>query len=335
MIKFFRKIRQQLLSENKFSKYLLYAIGEIILVVIGILIALQINNNNQKKQNKQKVNQLLRKIQSDISQNITTINNEARFVYFQDSIIYLVLNKKLTESDYRNDNGNLYQLILKHNGISIKTSGYDNLMRVSEIIPEAYGSTVERLNILHNDFYNNIQQSHELVNNRLRKNFDILHQNFSWFGVKNFKEISDEQINFLLNSNEYQSLVSLYHSALVHNYTKANIRYAMGAIDIYKEIDQILGKTENYQTKLSIQIDSSKIGHYKKTFGDTLQYAIKNEKEYIIDRDGTVRLYRIAPDKYFYLLQGLFFRLETKKDSTHLYLQLIDNGAKPFAVKID
>ena len=44
MIKFFRKIRQKLLTENKFSKYLLYAIGEIVLVVIGILIALQIKN---------------------------------------------------------------------------------------------------------------------------------------------------------------------------------------------------------------------------------------------------------------------------------------------------
>ena len=38
MLKFFRKIRQKLLSENKFSKYLIYAIGEIVLVVIGILI---------------------------------------------------------------------------------------------------------------------------------------------------------------------------------------------------------------------------------------------------------------------------------------------------------
>lgn len=43
MIKFFRKIRQGLISENKFSKYLLYAIGEIVLVVIGIFIALQLN----------------------------------------------------------------------------------------------------------------------------------------------------------------------------------------------------------------------------------------------------------------------------------------------------
>ncbi|GLU45472.1 DUF6090 family protein [Allomuricauda sp. NBRC 101325] len=49
MIKFFRKIRQRLLSENKFSKYLVYAIGEVILVVIGILIALQINNWNEKR----------------------------------------------------------------------------------------------------------------------------------------------------------------------------------------------------------------------------------------------------------------------------------------------
>jgi hypothetical protein len=53
MIKFFRKIRQNLLTENKFIKYLLYAIGEIILVVIGILIALQINNVNElSKKNK-------------------------------------------------------------------------------------------------------------------------------------------------------------------------------------------------------------------------------------------------------------------------------------------
>ena len=56
MIKFFRKIRRNLFTENKFGKYLIYAIGEIILVVIGILIALQINNQNEfKKQNKLEV----------------------------------------------------------------------------------------------------------------------------------------------------------------------------------------------------------------------------------------------------------------------------------------
>ena len=49
MIKFFRNIRQSLLSESKFSKYLLYAIGEIALVMIGILLALRVSNWNESR----------------------------------------------------------------------------------------------------------------------------------------------------------------------------------------------------------------------------------------------------------------------------------------------
>ena len=69
MIKFFRKIRQKLLSENKFSKYLIYAIGEIILVVIGILIALQINNWNESHKNERKQNYYLKSLKSDLKAN--------------------------------------------------------------------------------------------------------------------------------------------------------------------------------------------------------------------------------------------------------------------------
>ncbi len=49
MIKFFRKIRQQLIAEKRVSQYLLYALGEIVLVVAGILIALAINNGNEQR----------------------------------------------------------------------------------------------------------------------------------------------------------------------------------------------------------------------------------------------------------------------------------------------
>ena len=51
MIKFFRKIRQDLLRDNKIGDYLKYAVGEIVLVVIGILIALSINNWNESRKN--------------------------------------------------------------------------------------------------------------------------------------------------------------------------------------------------------------------------------------------------------------------------------------------
>ena len=74
MIKFFRKIRQKLLSENKFSKYLLYAIGEIVLVVIGILIALQINAWNQARLDKQSEGEFLMEIQENLNEDLEKIN---------------------------------------------------------------------------------------------------------------------------------------------------------------------------------------------------------------------------------------------------------------------
>ncbi len=68
MIKFFRHIRQRLLTQNKFSNYLLYAIGEILLVVIGILLALQINNWNEDKILQTDIQKSLAQILSDLQQ---------------------------------------------------------------------------------------------------------------------------------------------------------------------------------------------------------------------------------------------------------------------------
>ncbi len=78
MIKLFNKMRKQRLAENKFSKYLLYAIGEIVLVVIGILIALQINNwNEERKVNIQEL-VLLKELKLSLESNTTILNNRIR-----------------------------------------------------------------------------------------------------------------------------------------------------------------------------------------------------------------------------------------------------------------
>jgi len=91
MIKFFRKIRQNLLSEKKFSKYLIYAIGEIILVVIGILIALQINNHNEIRKEKALERELINLLISDLEEkrkeNLSDFENANRFIeIFQETI---------------------------------------------------------------------------------------------------------------------------------------------------------------------------------------------------------------------------------------------------------
>ena len=76
MIKLFRKIRHRLLSEGRFTKYLIYAIGEIILVVIGILIALQINNWNQWRQEREMEQTVLEQLKKDYVSNLAQLEQK-------------------------------------------------------------------------------------------------------------------------------------------------------------------------------------------------------------------------------------------------------------------
>lgn len=101
MIKFFRKIRQRLLVDlpdgktgNRFSKYLLYALGEIVLVVIGILIALQINNWNQTENNRMREVDLLKNLNLEFKKNKAnlqaTINDHRGMLNAVDEIMELM-----------------------------------------------------------------------------------------------------------------------------------------------------------------------------------------------------------------------------------------------------
>ena len=89
MIKFFRKIRQNLLMENKTGKYFKYAIGEIVLVVIGILIALQINNFNEQRKDSEKEQVVLKQLKEDYE---TDLNQLRQKMDMRDGIVLSALN---------------------------------------------------------------------------------------------------------------------------------------------------------------------------------------------------------------------------------------------------
>ena len=96
MIKFFRHIRNSLLEENKLSKYLLYAIGEIVLVVIGILIALQINAWNQTKEDIKKEEKFLLEIKENLIEDLQKVDtlllaNKRKLIRIDTAYHYLSL----------------------------------------------------------------------------------------------------------------------------------------------------------------------------------------------------------------------------------------------------
>ncbi|MFI1770196.1 DUF6090 family protein [Thalassobellus citreus] len=130
MIKFFRKIRQNLLSEGKTEKYFKYAIGEIILVVIGILIALQINNWNEAKKEEKQETQIYKELKSDLIQTKNeiqkTISQHNEILKSTQQLIIDISNKKAySDSIYRffGDSGEEFK-------ITPKTSAFENLKNI-------------------------------------------------------------------------------------------------------------------------------------------------------------------------------------------------------------
>lgn len=91
MIKFFRKIRQKLLVENNFSKYVLYAIGEVFLVMIGILLAFQVNQWNEKRKEQKLEVDLLSEVRESLKEDLIQLtyvqNFQERIIASQNTFI--------------------------------------------------------------------------------------------------------------------------------------------------------------------------------------------------------------------------------------------------------
>ncbi|WP_179318026.1 hypothetical protein [Winogradskyella helgolandensis] len=129
MIKFFRRIRQELLTENKFSKYLLYAIGEIVLVVIGILIALQLNNAKEiSKLNESKQN-YYNQILVDLDKEVENMNSRVAYLN-SNTLAYEKYNNYIETSDL--EPNQILKEIFKINRVSRYASFNTNTIQTLE-----------------------------------------------------------------------------------------------------------------------------------------------------------------------------------------------------------
>ena len=103
-MKFFRKIREKLIIKNKVKNYLLYALGEIALVMVGILLAVYVNNIIQEGKNQKTVNTYLIDLKSDISSDISELrddikNNENRVTQIDTILMTLISGKEISKSE--------------------------------------------------------------------------------------------------------------------------------------------------------------------------------------------------------------------------------------------
>ena len=245
MIKFFRKIRQKMLTENKLSKYLLYAIGEIVLVVIGILIALQLNNLNEIDKVKDTEILYINALHDEFSNNLKEVERVMKVNERNLKIAHTLLGKMgsdntdLTEKEfdslmyrtimeeiqYRPSPGTLVELvnsgnlsIVSNRELRLKLASWDGIL--ASVLFQEEEHSKPRYKLI--DLMNTLGNGRNSFINALGNFMDMPNSNFksSSLGLLNNLEY-DNQLTFFyvtgsfLNSNYYPNLKNNIENTLL------------------------------------------------------------------------------------------------------------------------
>jgi hypothetical protein len=253
MIKFFRKIRQTLLAQNKVSQYLIYAIGEILLVVIGILIALNINNANEKRKNQEKITTILKEIQVDLVIDIT--ESISLFDTFKraDSIQNLILKNKYTDEDYKF--GNVEFLELYYDSHEVQTNGYDNLMLNIDNVSVDQKMLLKDLKHLYVVDKNNLDVSNRRMQKTVYDNIDSYY-NQKWAQQLLLGNWTDEAVDYYLNNLSHKNQVLSY----MNDYRwvfRTSQQFRINAINAYKAIAKIVKNGDSIPEIVSYVVNDS------------------------------------------------------------------------------
>jgi len=128
MIKFFRHIRQSLIMENKTGKYLKYAIGEIVLVVIGILIALQINTWNENRKLRRAELETLSEIQRSLRQDSSVLSSNLKILETKKVESRMLIEHIENKLPYQPKLDSLFMNVYYHRGYkTFNNSGFELL----------------------------------------------------------------------------------------------------------------------------------------------------------------------------------------------------------------
>jgi len=240
MIKFFRKIRQNLLSEGKTGKYLKYAIGEIILVVIGILIALQVNNWNTNRIDNQELQKSLENLNAEF-----TINEQilSKAIKANDSVIetgkYILnlmnLKREILESE--NTDKLLYD-IFEEGSLQVSENSILEILesnKLQKIKNDSLKNLIlewnQKIGELTLNEKRNFQKGQYLVR-YLMKRYPI--KNIDAYGILQWKESSTIEID------KYSIFYDIEFENIIDDYLYSIVRFNMRLKSLKTNVNQII-----------------------------------------------------------------------------------------------
>lgn len=154
MLKFFRRIRRKLLEEGTLKKYLAYSLGELLLIVIGILIALQINNWNENRQNRLKEARILHELDKNLQSNLKILENEIATHNETVRQIEVIIDYLDEERPLSDSLGHMLDRARWIDNLELTTSAFESLKSVGFDLIRSDTLRIEIINLFDEEYEN-------------------------------------------------------------------------------------------------------------------------------------------------------------------------------------
>lgn len=242
MLRFFRKLREDNLGEKTMKKYILYGFGEIVLVVVGILLALQIDNWNEDKKQEAVLKNILAVIADDMKKDSLQIDLIVDFYDGRKELYDQVINGELSKADLKScrDCGSLLTVV---RSMAINDRGYKQLLDFKSSVTTHDDSLLSLIDQVYSVFIKNIGLFDKQKNDDI---FGILNEwraEHAWFSdLMSGKKPDDSYFDYVANSSDYKNKI-VWHSLLVYgNYVPILKQYDANLRILLKRINSRIGK---------------------------------------------------------------------------------------------
>ncbi|TVZ56797.1 hypothetical protein OD91_2096 [Lutibacter sp. Hel_I_33_5] len=239
MIKFFRKIRKNLLIKGKTTQYLKYAIGEIVLVVIGILIALQINNLNEKRNQQNTLQNIYKSIKSDLQEDIKNIDNVIEVSIPLEKDYLAIINQTWKKRDLKNCS-TCWAVNMGYADLKIRQNGINLLLDYNKINNTTKDSLTLVIYSLYNDLVNDIHVDLEELKKDTQQFLIPIADSQPWFANLGKGLMSDEFIEYALTDVRYRNYATMIHYILYGKYIPDLVEFKSKGEEIISLIDKKL-----------------------------------------------------------------------------------------------
>ena len=243
MLRIFRNFRKSTMKNNKVSSYILYALGEILLVMIGILLALQVNNWNQKRILKNQLDNILLAVANDLKTDTLMAGQVIEHYERNNKISVKILKREMSRDSFPTC-VECRSLITVYKPFVIQMKGYDQLKNFTDQQSTRTDSLLTNITQFYTVFKKNIDDSNQFIKDEVLGNLNSL-TNKSWFFNWTQGELTEEMITYFMDDQEYLNRVAAHNVLAAQNHLRFARIYKLNAIEVLKRIDERLGNGEN------------------------------------------------------------------------------------------